>query len=221
MKWTFALLVIVLISAIGSTQAQNTLPGNNDRSKVATIFASAAYSGVKVTIPPGNYVLDGDKPIPLRSETTVIVYGAHFHLPEKFGDQARAALFSGENVEFPCWFGGHFQGRVFDPFSANNTWEPNANIWGIVIATTPGGEATNLTFRDINSDGLPGSVITILSGSGCNGGEPFRSERAAQLQLLIQIARNCQMARADANFAMQTASNARPQFFLDASTAGA
>ncbi len=73
---------------------------------------------------------------------TVTAYGARFHLPEKLGDQSRAVLFSGENVKYLLWFGGHFQGSVFDPSRTSNAWEPNANTRGNVGAERPNGTTT-------------------------------------------------------------------------------
>ena len=70
----------------------------DDTAKVAALFASAAEHGGIVTIPPGDYALDGGRPVRLASHTTVFAYGARFHLPETLGDKARAVLFSGENV---------------------------------------------------------------------------------------------------------------------------
>ena len=165
MRETCAFLAPLLFAWAASLHAQDVRPDSDDRSKLATLFASAVNNGGKVTIPPGDYFLDGNKPIPLRSEMTVTAYGARFHLPEKLGDQARSVLFSGENVKYLRWFGGHFQGRVFDPSRTSNTWEPNANTRGIVMTTTPGGETANLTFRDITSDGLAGAVITVLGAA--------------------------------------------------------
>ena len=145
-----------------SLQAEGVNSGSDDRLKLAALFAQAADHSGKVTIPPGDYDLDGADPIPLSSRTTVFAYGARFHLPEKLGDQARAVVFAGENLRDFRWFGGHFRGSVFDPSRTSNTWEPNANTRGIVITTTPGGETANLTFRDITSDGLAGAVITVM-----------------------------------------------------------
>ena len=140
MRETCAFLAPLLFAWAASLHAQDVRPESDDRSKLAALFSSAADNGGKVTIPPGDYDLDGIKPISLRSEMTITAYGARFHLPEKLGDQARAVLFSGENVKHLRWFGGYFQGSVFDPSKTSNTWEPNANTRGIVITTTPGSE---------------------------------------------------------------------------------
>ncbi len=121
-----------------------------------------AGQGGVVTIPAGDYVLDGAKPLPLFSGMTVFAYGARFHLPKKLGDKARIVLFAGENVSDFRWFGGHFIGNVFDPGKADNIWEPNVNTRAILITTTPGGRTENLTFRDVSADGVAGAVITVL-----------------------------------------------------------
>lgn len=160
---TFTILLVAPVAALHA----------DDRSKLAALFASAADNGGKVTIPPGDYHLDGSEPIPLRSEMTVTAYGARFYLPEKLGDQARAVLFSGENVKHLRWFGGHFQGSVFDPSRTSNTWEPNANTRGIVITTSSGGETANLIFRDITSDGLAGAAITVLGADRKRGDRTY------------------------------------------------
>ncbi|MEZ6123606.1 MAG: hypothetical protein R3C49_10560 [Planctomycetaceae bacterium] len=168
MKTTFAFLLLLLLARPVKLQAQGVNSGSEDRLKLAALFAKAADHGGTVTIPPDDYYLDGAEPIPLASRTTVFAYGARFHLPEKLGDQARVVVFAGENVSDFRWFGGHFIGRVFDPDRTDNSWEPNANTRGILITTTSGGETTNLTFRDVSSDGMAGAVITVLGG--CEAG---------------------------------------------------
>ena len=157
MKTTFALLLLLLLATPVSLHAQVVYPGSDDRSRLAALFTKGADHGGTVTIPPGDYYLDGTEPISLASRTTVFAYGASFHLPEKLGDQARAVVFAGENVSDFRWFGGHFVGRVFDPDRTDNSWEPNANTRGIVITTTSGGQTANLTFRDVRSDGMAGA----------------------------------------------------------------
>ena len=142
----------------------------DDTEKLAALFAPAAESGGTVTIPPGDYKLDGAKPLPIASHTTVSAYGARFHLPKALGDKARVVLFAGENVSDFRWFGGHFVGHVFDNSKAENSWEPNANTRAILITTTPGGRTENLTFRDITSEGLAGAAITVL-GAAKQGNE--------------------------------------------------
>ncbi len=127
----------------------------------ACFLASAAAGGGTVTIPPGDYFLKGESAIPLCSQLTVMATGARFLLPATLGDKARALLFSGANVTNLLWSGGQFLGHVFDPANATNTWEPNVNTRGILVATTPGGRSANLTFRNITSDGMAGAVITV------------------------------------------------------------
>ncbi|MFO0978888.1 MAG: right-handed parallel beta-helix repeat-containing protein [Planctomycetaceae bacterium] len=142
----------------------------DDTSKLVEVFAAANANDGIVTIPPGDYHLDGLKPIAVTSHTTVSAYGARFHLPKTLGDQARVVLFAGENVSDFRWFGGHFVGHVFDPSKTENSWEPNANTRAILITTTDGGRTEDLTFRDISSDGVAGAVITVL-GAAKNGSE--------------------------------------------------
>lgn len=57
-----------------------------------------AKPGDTLVIPPREYDVDGAVPIPLKSDLTVIAYGANFRLPERMGDKARAVVFQGENV---------------------------------------------------------------------------------------------------------------------------
>ena len=121
-----------------------------------------AKPGDTLVIPPGEYDVDGAVPIPLKSDLTVIAYGANFRLPERMGDKARAVVFQGENIRNLTWKGGHFVGHVFDQSRADNTWEPNVNTRGILITTSVGGRTENLRFDGIESDDLAGAAITVL-----------------------------------------------------------
>jgi hypothetical protein len=141
----------------------------DDRGRLSGLFEEAR-SGSTVTIPPGDYALDGTQPILLCSGLTVIAYGARFHLPEVMGDEARAVLFTGENIRDLRWSGGHFSGHVFDLGKDANTWEPNANTRAILLTTTAGGGTENIAFRDVSSDGLAGAAITVL-GAEKNGSD--------------------------------------------------
>lgn len=162
----------------------------DDAPALARCFEAAAKAGGgTVTIPAGDYRLAGDAPVPLCSRLTVVAHGARFHLPGQLGDRARVVLFAGTNVSDLCWFGGHFAGRVFDPASAHNTWEPNANTRGIVITTTAGGRTERLTFRDVTSDGMAGAVITVL------GAEKKGSEREVVTLARHVTVENCTLER--------------------------
>jgi len=161
----------------------------DDTAKLSSILASASAHGGTVTIPPGDYDLDGKVPLSLASHTTVFAYGARFHLPEALGDKARVVLFTGENVSDFRWFGGHFEGRVFDNTKAENSWEPNANTRAILMTTTPGGRTENLTFRDITSDGLAGAAITVL------GAAKMGSEREVEMFARNVTVENCTLER--------------------------
>jgi hypothetical protein len=164
-------------------------PGDDDRSKLAALFAAVANGGGNVTIPAGDYYLDGTDPIPLSPHTTVTAYGARFHFPKQLGDQARKVMFSGENIRDFRWFGGHFNGSVFDPGGTANSWEPNANTRGILITTTSGGETATVTFRDVSSDGLAGAVITVL------GAEKKGSDREIETYARNVTIENCTLQR--------------------------
>ena len=161
----------------------------DDSAKLAALFDSAVGRGGVVTIPPGDYELDGKAPLPIASHTTVSAYGARFHLPKTLGDKARVVLFSGTNVSDFRWFGGHFTGHVFDNTKPENSWEPNANTRAILITTTPGGSTENLTFRDITSDGLAGAAITVL------GAEKKGSEREVETFARNVTVENCTLER--------------------------
>ena len=160
----------------------------DDTARLAELF-SKAIPGSTVTIPPGDYQLDGATPLKLTSGMTVSAYGARFHLPKNLGDKARVVLFSGEDVSDFRWFGGSFSGHVFDPARGENSWEPNANTRAILITTTSGGRTENLTFRDITSDGLAGAVITVL------GGEKKGSEREVETWARNVTVENCTLER--------------------------
>jgi hypothetical protein len=161
MKQNLTLIAVLLFASLNTTHAQERERSADDRSRLAELFREASESGGKVTVPPGDYHLDGVEPIILSSQTTIFAYDARFHLPEKLGDQARAVLFAGEDLSDVRWFGGHFVGHVFDPSKEKNEWEPNVNTCGILITTTPGGTTANLTFRDISSEGMAGAVVTV------------------------------------------------------------
>ena len=122
-------------------------------------------TGGVVTIPPGDYFVNGTKPIPIASHTTVFANGARFHLPEQLGDKARLVVFAGTNVAKFTWHGGEFLGHVFDPARCENTWEPNVNTRIFDIITTPGGMTADILFRDVCFDGVAGAVIHVNDAS--------------------------------------------------------
>jgi hypothetical protein len=129
----------------------------DDSAKLAALLAKDGL----VTIPAGQYHLDGSKPIMLRSNTTVMAHGARFILPEALPDQARVVLFAGENIAHFAWHGGEFIGHVFDPAKQENTWEPNANTKGIEINTTIAGGTHDIMFREVKSNGMAAAVIGV------------------------------------------------------------
>jgi len=126
----------------------------------ANLTALFAKDGV-VTVPAGDYHLDGAKPISLRSNTTVMAHGARFILPEALPDQARVVLFAGENITHFAWHGGEFVGHVFDPAGKDNTWEPNANTKGIEITTTKESGTHDVLFREVKANGMAAAVIGV------------------------------------------------------------
>lgn len=124
-------------------------------------LAEMLSKGGTVTIPAGDYQVDGTTPIPLVSNTTVLAHGARFILPQTLPDMARAVVFAGVDVAHFTWHGGEFIGHVFDPAQQENTWEPNASTKGIEITTTKEGGTHDLLFRDVKSNGMAGAVIGV------------------------------------------------------------
>jgi hypothetical protein len=161
----------------------------DDTAKLASLFTGVGEHGGTVTIPPGEYALDGTQPITLPSHTTVLAYGAHFHLPESLGDKARVVIFAGENVRDFRWFGGHFIGHVFDPAREENHWEPNVNTRGILMTTTAAGITNDLTFRDVQSDDLAGAAISVY------GAEKHGSDREIEAYARNVTVENCTLER--------------------------
>ncbi len=129
----------------------------DDSAKLAALLAK---DGV-VTIPAGDYHLDGTKPIPLRSNTTIMSHGARFILPKTLPDKARVVLFAGADIAHFAWHGGEFIGHVFDPAQKENTWEPNANTKGIEITMTVAGGTHDIQFRDVKANGVAAAVIGV------------------------------------------------------------
>ena len=144
-------------------------------------LAAMLERGGAVTIPAGDYHLDGTKPLLLASNMTVIAHGARFIMPEKLPDRARIVLFAGENVAHLAWYGGEFVGHVFDPAQRQNMWEPNAATKGIEITTTKHGGTHDILFRGVKSDGVAGAVIGVhgLARKGTESEVEVYAERVA------------------------------------------
>lgn len=145
-------------------------PGATDSNRLASLFGEGSESGGVITIPPGDYHLDGSTPIAITSNTTVMAHGARFHFPEKLDEGARLVLFAGTDVTHFAWHGGEFLGHVFDPDRETNSWEPNVNTKAIEITTTKPGGTGDILFRDIRSDGVAGAVIGV-HGLAAKGSE--------------------------------------------------
>jgi hypothetical protein len=167
---TQALLAFGL--AVSSVDAKDT-------EKLASLFSPSAAGGSAITIPPGDYHLTGEKPIRLRSGTTVFAHGARFHFPESLPAEARIVLFSGTDLHDFAWHGGEFTGQVFDPSREVNTWEPSTNTRAIEITTTKPGGTHDLLFRDMKADGVAGAVIGVhgLSKKGSESEVEAYAER--------------------------------------------
>jgi len=151
-------LLLCLALALASTAFAD------DSAKLSALLAN----GGVVTIPAGDYRVDGTQPIPLKSHTTVFAHGARFLLPDSLPDQARLVIFAGENIAHLAWHGGEFIGHVFDPAQQGNTWEPNANTKGIEITTTVAGGTHDLLFREVKSNGMAAAVIGVHGKDGKN-----------------------------------------------------
>jgi hypothetical protein len=151
----------------------------DDRARLAELFAPVLERGGTVTIPPGDYHLDGAEPLPLPSRTTVFAHGARLHFPERLADGARAVLFAGSDVVELSWLGGEFLGRVFDPAQRENTWEPNVSTHALEITTTRPSGTRDLLFRDLRSNGVAGAVIGVhgLKKKGSEAGVEAWAER--------------------------------------------
>jgi hypothetical protein len=179
----YMLLLVTITLAVGGV-----LRGD-DSAVISSLLEQGAQHGGLVTIPPGDYQLDGKAPLKLVSGMTVSAYGARFHFPKTLGDKARVVLFSGENLSDFRWFGGHFAGEVFDPSKLENSWEPNANTRAILVTTTSSGRTENLTFRDVTSNGVAGAVITVI------GSEKKGSERDVENYARNITVENCTLLR--------------------------
>jgi len=146
----------------------------------AKLTALLVEGGV-VTIPAGDYHLEGAKPLPLSSNMTVFAHGARFILPETLPDKARVVMFAGQDIAHFTWHGGEFIGHVFDPAQKENLWEPNANTKGIEITTTKEGGTHDILFREVKSNGMAGAVIGVhgLAGKSSESEVTAYAERVA------------------------------------------
>lgn len=153
------------------------LASADDSAKLAALLAQ----GGTVTLPAGDYQLEGASPIPLVSNTTVFAHGARFILPKKLPDKARVVLFAGADVSRFTWHGGEFIGHVFDPAQKENTWEPNVSTKGIEITTTKEGGTHDVLFREVRANGMAGAVIGVhgLYGRGSESEVKAYAERVA------------------------------------------
>lgn len=166
-----------------------TVIHGDDSGRLAPLFAAAKESGAVVTIPPGDYHLDGEKPILVHSNTTVFAHGARFHFPEQLGDGAKCLLFAGTDVKNLTWHGGEFLGHVFDPSRQENPWEPNVTTKGIELTTSATGSTRDITFREVRSDGLASAAIGVF------GSAPRSSESAVDVYAERVVLEDCTLLR--------------------------
>lgn len=121
-------------------------------------FAEAAKDNhAVVIIEPGEYLLEGLKPIVLSSDTIVQAHGAVFFFPEELGENCRRFMFCGEGIENFTWDGGKFIGYVHDPEAMQNKWEPRAHT--VCIEMIGGGK--NISFRNMEAENIAGPVIHV------------------------------------------------------------
>ena len=133
----------------------------DDTMRIQELLAKSASGGGAITIPSGDYQLDGTEPLKLASNTTVLAHGVRFHLPKTLPDKAKLVLFSGQDISHFAWHGGEFLGYVFDPDARDNSWEPNATVKAIEITTARPGGTHDLHFRDVKANGIAGAVIGV------------------------------------------------------------
>lgn len=147
----------------------------------SAVLAALLEKGGVVTIPAGDYRLDGTTPLPLASHMTVMSHGARFILPESLPEKARIVLFAGEDIAHFAWHGGEFIGHGFDPALRENKWEPNVSTKGIEITTTKEGGTHDILFRDVKSSGMAAAVIGVhgLAGRHSDSAVEAYAERVA------------------------------------------
>lgn len=78
-------LVLIIVSLVAPAFG-------DDFTKLKDIFTSSVERAGLVTIPPGDYELDGTKPLPLASHMTVTAYGAFSFANETRRQGPRCAL---------------------------------------------------------------------------------------------------------------------------------
>ena len=59
------------------------------------------------------------------------------------------------------WQGGVFKGHVFDVNSIENSWAPNVNTRGILVACSENGKVENIEFHGIKGDRIAGAVVSV------------------------------------------------------------
>ena len=142
----------------------------DDSPALAQAFeALAKAGGGNLTIPAGDYAMTGATSIALASNSRIIAHGARFLLPQTLGDKAKIILFTGENLQHFTWEGGEFIGHCFDHKRPPNTWEPNANTRAIALTTTEDGVTDDILCRDVHSNRVAGSVISVYGSVPAKG----------------------------------------------------
>ena len=114
-----------------------------------------------IVIEPGKYLIDGNEPIILSANTSVIATDAEFIFPRELGDKIHRIMFRGKNISNFSWTGGVFRGFVYNPLALSKVWEPHANTKCIEIVRTPDGEAKNIRVEKVQSIDVGGTVVSV------------------------------------------------------------
>ena len=133
----------------------------NDFIAFQQCFAMADEEESVIVIEPGKYLIDGNEPIKLSANTSVIATDAEFIFPRELGDKIHRIMFRGKNISNFSWVGGLFRGFVYNPLALSKGWEPHANTKCIEIVRTPDGEAKNIRVEKVQSIDVGGTVVSV------------------------------------------------------------
>lgn len=133
----------------------------NDFIAFQQCFAMADEEESVIVIEPGKYLIDGNEPIILSANTSVIATDAEFIFPRELGDKIHRIMFRGKNISNFSWTGGVFRGFVYNPLALSKVWEPHANTKCIEIVRTPDGEAKNIRVEKVQSIDVGGTVVSV------------------------------------------------------------
>lgn len=130
---------------------------------LSKLFEKAAeHRGTTVIIEAGEYLIDTVEPVKLCSDITVKADGAEFFFPQNLGKNTRRIMFQGVDIENLTWYGGRFEGYVYDPDGAETHWEPYAYSGCIDIISTAEGKIRNIRIENVTAQNVAGAVVHIL-----------------------------------------------------------